>query len=360
MKKIVYVIGHIGNGGAERVISILANASIAEENIIITLFSNKQDYHLNSNVRVIYIDVTSIKNPAWRCVKRVLLLRKAFREISPDIIVSFLAIINMYTVLANLFTKQKVILSERNDPKHEPNSKVLRCLRNRLYKLRKENYFVFQTQYALECFNKKVAKKSRIIYNPIKSELPKRDEKNTEHIICTVARLEEDKNLQLLIRAFSIVSKSTDYILQIFGIGPQKDELLELCNELNITSKVYFMGFKKNVHEYIKKADMFVLPSNYEGISNAMIEALAIGIPTISTDSPAYGAREFIDSGYNGFLIECNSLEQLVEKMLWIIRHKQGANKLGENAVAIRNILGEDKIISEWKQYCLKVVRNGD
>ena len=62
MKKIVYVIGHMGNGGAERVISILANASIAEENIIITLFSNKQDYHLNSNVRVIYIDVTSIKN----------------------------------------------------------------------------------------------------------------------------------------------------------------------------------------------------------------------------------------------------------------------------------------------------------
>ncbi|MFQ6791393.1 MAG: glycosyltransferase [Thomasclavelia sp.] len=356
-KKIIYTIGQMGNGGAERVISILANASSKENEItIITLFSKQLDYKLNENVNYLFIDVSDLKNPLHRFFKRLFLIRKEINKISPDIIISFLSIVNIYILLSLLFSKYRIILCERNDPNHEPNGILKKLLRSFLYSIRKNNYFVFQTHYAQKYFNKKIQKKSCIIFNPIKKDLPV-VEKEPSNITC-VARLTEDKNIPLLINAYSKICRRYDCHLQIFGRGHLYENLVHLVNVLGITDKVEFMGFRSNVHQYMRNSKIFVLPSNYEGISNALIEAMAMGIPCISTDSPAYGARELIKNDVNGYLIECDNEKKLINCIVELLEDNEKWNRISINSYKIREILDEDKIVNQWNIFIKKVLKN--
>lgn len=356
-KKIIYTIGQMGNGGAERVISLLANANSKENEVtIIALFSDRIDYKLDKNISFIFIDVNKIKNPIHRFFKRILLIRKTIKKVSPDIIISFLSIINIYILLSMIFTKYKIILCERNDPNHEPKGDFKKKLRNFLYNARKNNYFVFQTHYAQKYFGKNVQKKSTIIYNPVKRNLPVVEKK--ANIITCVARLTEDKNIPLLINAFSKICFEYDCQLQIFGRGNLHNDLVNMVNALGIENKVSFKGFKSNVHEYMKYSKVFVLPSNYEGMSNALIEAMAMGIPSISTDSPAYGAREIMHNNVNGYLIECNNEEQLINCMISLLKDNEKWNMISKNAYKIRYTLDEDKIVAQWNIFIKRVLEN--
>lgn len=353
MKKIVFVIGSLADGGAERVISLLANKLCIEyEIIILTIFSNEKKYEIDDKVKLLSIDLDENDRGIKRNIKRIKKMRRFFLQSKPDIVISFLGIINIFSIISLLFTSQKLILSERNDPKHEPNSIYLRMLRTFLYHIRNNNYFVFQTDYAKNCFNNSLQKRSKIIYNPVKSCLPNYNMNNRENKIVTVARLEEDKNIPLLLNTFSFFHLNhPNYTLEIYGNGSKEKELKKLCVELNIDRYVKFQGFQSQVHQKIATASMFVLTSNYEGISNAMIESLAIGIPTIVTDCPAYGARLFIENGKNGFLVKVQDQNELLKDMLLIAENNELANKLSNNAKKIKLLLNEDTIIEQWNKF---------
>ena len=362
MKKIVFVIESLAGGGAERVVSILANdlARSGYDISILMIFEDVVKYHIDSKVNLKGIELEK-PHGLRRNIERLQKIRNEINKIKPDVVISFLSLVNIATISSLLLTKYPIILSERNDPKHEPASGKERLLRNLLYSLREKNYFVFQTEYAKKCFPKRIQRKITIIYNPLRTDLHDPYVGLRKNTIVCVARLQPDKNISLLLHAFARFHKKIpSYFLEIYGEGPLLDQLKKECKELEINHFVIFKGFVNNVDEMIVDSSMFVLPSNYEGISNAMIEAMAIGIPTISTDSPAYGARSFIKNGENGFLIGVNNEEELYNRMVDIAENLDLTNKFSCNAAKIRETLDEKIIKDQWIDFINICINSGD
>ena len=130
--------------------------------------------------------------------------------------------------------------------------------------------------------------------------------------------------------------------------GGLKDRLLKLTKEYGVEEKVYFPGYVENIHEVMVNSAVFALTSDYEGVSNSMIEALAIGIPTVCTDCRLGGARRFINNE-NGILIPVNDDRALCNALCEIVEKLQLAEKMSNNSVKIRKRLDLDRITLKWK-----------
>ncbi|HII4433465.1 glycosyltransferase [Clostridium perfringens] len=350
-RSITFIIGIMGNGGAERVVSILANYFI-NENIdinIITIYGDKIDYELDNRIKY-YPIVCKGKIKLFRYIERILKIRKNIKRANSDVVISFLADVNIQTLIASIFTRNKVIISERNDPYNDPSNKYIRKFRDIIYKL--GDGFVFQTVDAKNYFSKKIKGKSTIIENPIKNNLPQRYTGLRKKEIITISRLNPQKNLKLLIDSYYLISKEySDYILIIYGEGELRTELQEYVVELGLENKVRFPGFEKNIHSKIVDSSMFVLSSNYEGISNAMLEALAIGVPVIATDCPIGGAKMNIQSYKNGILVPIKNKVELYKAMKEIIENPELAENLSKNSVCIKEKLKEEVICKKWLSF---------
>ena len=348
MKKILFVIGTLDNGGAERVVSLLAGelSKRGYKVSILTIINGKVNYKLEDGVKVIHISLRG--KGIKRNLRRIIALRKEIRK--NDIVISFLAVINMATLLASIGLRKRVIISERNDPAKEPGNKYGRVVRNLMYKYFHCDLFVFQTNDACNYFSNSIKKKSVIIPNPI-IDLPEPFTGNRKKSIVTIARLEPQKNLKLLLKCFSTVSrKHPDYSLDIYGKGPQLNGLQEYARTLQIQEKVIFHGFVKNVHEEIRNAQLYVMSSDYEGISNGMLEALGLGLPVIATDCPIGGARMFIKNGVNGILVPVGNEKELTEAMFKLIEEPKIREKIGNSALDIRKKLNLQHIATLWER----------
>lgn len=348
MKKIVFVTGVLSDGGAERVISVIAD-SLANQGYdinILTIFGAKNDYLFNPRVNIVPLESKS-KNNVYSTIRKLRLMRREIKKINPDIIISFVAIINIYTIISTLFLSKKLIISERNDPYQNPENKYIRFLRNVLYLF--ADHIVFQTEDAKRYFSSKIQDKGSIIHNPLSSKLPNWEINNSEKVIITASRLTEQKNLPMLIDAFAMIENEfPNYTLKIFGIGDLREILVDYVKKIGLEKKINFQGFTENIHDEMSKASLFVLSSNYEGISNAMLEALAIGVPVISTDSPIGGAKMFIKDNYNGFLVKTGDTKGLASVMRKVLNDKNLAQSISYEAKKIQKILNKDEIINEW------------
>lgn len=354
MKRVVFVIGVLSDGGAERVISVLAKqfVSMGYKVDIATIYGDRNDYIEDSSIGIKPI-IHETKNKLFRAIEIIFKLRKFIKRKNPDLVISFVAIVNLYTILSCFFLKVRLIVSERNDPYQNPESKPLRKLRNLLYRFC--DGYVFQTDDAKRYFSNNIQKKGTVIPNPITSELPYWDRSNTEKVIISACRLVKQKNLPMMIHAFERLKKEfPEYKLKIYGIGELREELLSLINEIGLTDDISLPGFSINIHKEMVKSELFVLSSNYEGISNSMLEALAIGVPVVTTDSPTGGARMFIQSGENGILTDVGDTNQLFKAMKQIISDKQFASNLSKEATKVRNELSSEIIAKKWNEYIVR------
>ena len=141
----------------------------------------------------------------------------------------------------------------------------------------------------------------------------------------------------MLIDAFSIFEKEyPDYTLHFYGKGPLEKELINQVKQLELENKVVFHGFSTKVDEEIRESSMFVLSSNYEGVSNSMVEALALGIPAIATDCPIGGCKMYIKHGENGLLVPVGDEKALAEAMKNVAADPELAKKMSQNARKVR------------------------
>lgn len=351
MKKILFVIGTLSSGGAERVVSVLAE-ELSRKGYdigITTVYNNKNDYISNKNIKLISIK-HRFRNRVFRALEIIIGLRNIIRREKSDIIISFVWQVNIYTILSNLFMKKKLIVSERNDPYHDPQNRYLARIRDFLYRFC--NGFVFQTKNARMYFAARIQKKSVIISNPIKIDLPFWNEKESEKTIITACRLTKQKNLPLLFEAFkNLLNEFPDYQLKIFGNGELHEQLSEKISAMDLSKKIQLVGFSNNIHNEMASASLFVMSSDYEGVSNSMLEALAIGVPVISTDSPTGGARMFIKSGKNGILTEVGNCNELTMAIKHILSDKKHAIRISYEARKIREKLAPQKIAEKWIEY---------
>lgn len=162
-------------------------------------------------------------------------------------------------------------------------------------------------------------------------------------------RLEEQKNHVMLLHAFrDFVQKYPDYILHLYGVGPLEQELRALAEELRIGKSVVFEGFHEDILNEIRDAGMYVLSSDYEGISNSLLEAMGIGLPVISTDCPCGGSRMCIQDGVNGLLTPVGEAGALRAAMEKIAGSEALAANLGKAAVEVRSKFSLQSIAGQW------------
>jgi glycosyltransferase involved in cell wall biosynthesis len=170
--------------------------------------------------------------------------------------------------------------------------------------------------------------------------------------IVSAGRLTSQKNFALLIEGFAkIANKHPDYKLVIYGDGPQKGKLQRLTKDLGISEKVEFPGYVNDFGDYIIDASLFVMSSNFEGMPNALMEAMALGLPCISTDCPSGGPKFLIKNGINGFLIPVGDVDKLANIIDLVLSDKKLSQKVGENAYSILEELSNEKIYQNWENY---------
>lgn len=286
--KILFTTGCMNEGGAERVVANLANAFAKDNEVsIVITINDTSKYELNSDILFYSLDEDKVpKNIVLKNVKRMKNFKKIIKCFKPDIIVSFLPEPSYRALLLSFFNKIPVIVSVRNDPKVEYKSLKDKILMRLLYPL--ASGFVFQTKEAQEFFNKKIQDKSIIIPNPVdKQFIERKYEGDNSNKIVSVGRLEEQKNHEMLIKAYARVEKELpEYKLIIYGEGKLREKLEEVIKTYNLQEKVFLPGVEREIVGKICDARLFILSSNYEGMPNALMEAMALGIPSISTDCP--------------------------------------------------------------------------
>lgn len=349
--KLLFFITSLGSGGAERVISILSNElSKRGHNVHIGIITNRNVcYSIRKEVCMHYLDCENdLKFANYRRIfRRIIKIRKLIKDLAPDCIISFMAETNIDVCFAMLGMDVPLIVSERNDPAIDPVSKLKQWIRKIAYCI--PSYFIFQTPDAQTYFSKRIQCKSSIILNPLADNLPLPCNDEREKRIVSVGRLHPQKNIPFLLRAFSIFSiDNPDYILEIYGEGPLEEQLKKMVNEMNLQDKVVFNGFCKDVHKRIFKASMFILSSDYEGMPNALLEAMAMGIPCISTDCPCGGPRMLIEHKYNGQLIPIGNEMKMIQAMEYYANNEEQANLIGKKASEVNKRAHVLTIVEQW------------
>ena len=355
---ILFSLGTMTSGGAERVVSILANKLVENgHNVEILLYYDAPIwYELHPNV-VIQNDEDFIGNA--NPLKHILFRHKYFKQSKADLIVSFIAPINMINIVASVGTGKKIIVADRNDPRYTPFNPAVRYLRNFLYRF--SDGVVLQSTQNKAYFSSAIQKKSRIIMNPVDLEkqigaalkAPKRNE------IVSVARVIEQKNPDVLIKAFYEFQKlHPEYSLTMYGNGNKIESMKDMAKELGIGEKVNIPGAVQDVFEKIKYAKMFVLASKFEGMPNALIEAMCLGIPVISTK--VSGAVDLIHNGENGLLVDCNDVSQLYSAMLQYAENEDEATAYAKEAIKTADLLSVNKITAEWLDFIESIVTKQD
>lgn len=345
MDSITFVCPHLGKGGAERVMSILIRnyVKIGWRVQLILLYEDFIEYPIPDAVEKVFLNLSRRHTPLTLLSR----WKKIRAAVTGDVVVAFLYSAIRDTAFSMTGADKKLIISDRSDPANEPPGKIQQFARTLSY------YFVdrivFQTQDAKDYFPRAIQKKGVIIPNPVSSGLPEANPEDAEKIIVAAGRLEPQKNFPLLIRSFAKLSAEfPDYRLQIYGRGYLEEELKDLTHTLKIADKVDFPGFVTDIHERMRRASVYVSSSDYEGISNSMLEAMAMGVPTICTDCPVGGARETITDGVNGILFPVGDEEALYRAMKKILSDKAFAQTLSANSMRIKDSLSEEAIFERW------------
>ncbi|MEK5066213.1 glycosyltransferase [Cytobacillus sp. FSL R5-0596] len=343
--RIAFILGGMGNGGAERVVSILANhyASCGKKVDILTLLSPNCTYHLGPNVRLICLAKEG-ESRKLQIFNWIFKLKKYYKEYRPYRMVSFFAKINIVVMIAFLRNIGDIIVSERNDPSKDGRGIAVKFLTNLLYP--KTKRVIFQTKWAQSCFSKRVISNSDIVYNPIKQISSQRVDITTD--IVNVGKLLDQKNHKLLISAFHKISKEfPENKLVIYGEGEKRKELENLIESFGLKGRVQLPGWTSEVHQKMASSQFFVLSSNYEGFSNALLEAMMIGVPCITTDCA--GSNELIKNNVNGLITPVGCLEELVAAMRTMLGNPQLAEKLAEQGKKDVQKFSVDRVIGRWE-----------
>lgn len=381
------------SGGVGRVISLLSHQFLHNKCECLVMCLRESDKttknHINQSVSFSVLESQSLKVyqkliklmiKAWssmlcrfcECIKQsnsdyglvfkffylhyehIIALRKFIKKQQIDTVIAFLnEPIFMATLSKN--KNSRLIISERNDPQKFESTKTTMAFIRKMYP--KADCMVFQSPDAMQWYSEHSNVKGRVIFNPIKPDLPERHTGERKRSIVNFCRISTQKNLNLLVESFAMfLHKHPDYELYIYGdaVGNGAEGYIESVKskvqELHISDKVHILPAKSDIHNLVLDFAMFVSSSDYEGMSNSMLEAMAIGLPTICTDCPAGGARAIIKDHENGILVPVNNAEAMCKAMGEVAENPALAEKLSINGTKIKEELAVDKIVNQWME----------
>lgn len=361
--EITLVISSLSVGGAERVVSNLANflADIGH-NVTVLTVSGKISYKINQNVKRICLgDETKSKLPKPMLnLKRLYNLNKFFRKTKTDLVVTFLPRLTFLLTKQRARIKAPLIIAERSDPQKYFLQLSKRHADFRKYYAKGDGY-VFQTEDARKFYEEEGidVSMSTVIPNAINPEfiLPPYQGKR-EKVIIGMGRFTAQKNFEMLIRAFAKVADSIkDYNLVIYGEGEKRETLERLISSLGLEDRVKLPGYTTDVVPMLQKGSLFVLSSDFEGMPNALAEAMALGVPCISTDCPVGGPKYLIE-GNNGILVPVGDEDAMAEAILKVLRNPELAESMSHEARKVCERLEPGRVYGEWNNFFEKVVND--
>lgn len=347
MNKIAILISSLKRGGAERVTVRLAEyfVKMGIQCDIITLHNPSKNEYLIPN------GVKRLCNGGNSIVK----LRHRIKCSAPDLLLVMDTPLCMFAIPACMGLKIKTVVSERNAPAQFSGKKITKYL-SRFF-MKYADGFVFQTEEAKRFYNKKINGRGKVIPNPLfTSDIPNPYTGTREKTIVAVGRLVQQKNHSLLIDAFDrIKTDFPDYKVIIYGEGTLRQELEKKIADLDLIDRIELQGNKSNVLELIRKSSLFVMPSDFEGMPNALIEALALGLPCISTDCPCGGPAYLIKNDINGVLVPTRDVNALENALRDLLSHPEKASRLARQAVEVRSELDIAAVGKLWLEYLKEI-----
>ncbi len=351
--KIFLVISSLKQGGAERVMSELANEFLKKghEVHLCILVRGEYFYPLDSNILV--HDLGFVNNGPIRKItgeiKVFFKLRALLKSVEPDFVLSFMSKYNVFTIIASSFLNINVFVSDRSNPRKKL-PYLTASLRRLTYRF--ATGIVAQTTLAKELIEAETGNKNvQVISNPLR-ELASHPEIRRKHIVLNVGRMVPEKGQKYLLEAFSKI-KNNDWELVILGDGPLRNDLIIQAQELNISNRIQMPGSVKNVDEWLARSSIFAFPSVSEGFPNALVEAMAAGVPCVSFNCDA-GPRDIIKDKINGYLVSIYDVDTFSEQLENLMENKELRTAIGKEAIKIREKLEIEKITNYYLTFCTK------
>lgn len=351
MMKLTFVTATLTSGGSERVMSIVANKMQERgyEVEIICLNDQIVFYPINEGIKITHVEVEA---GTKSLPKKLCWFRKHIQKTQPDVVIAFMVSVYTVTLLALIGIDIPVISSVRNDPAYSNLRKKI----TRKLLLPRSAHVVVQTQQIKKFFNKSIQNMTTVIYNPVNEKVFKLQPSKKENRIISVGRLYPQKDQKTMIEAFAKVSEHhPDWQLVIFGEGPERKALELLVERLKVKDKVYMPGRSENIIDELNKSKIFCLSSIYEGMSNALVEAICVGLPIVTTK--VSGTEELIQDGKNGFTVNIGDKESMAKALTKIIEDENLQNQFAEKNKAQAIKFETNTIVNQWEVLVNSVVR---
>lgn len=301
MKKIICYIDSMQMGGAQRVMANLTKHFV-DSNVNVILVNDIvpvpgiPEYTIDKKVRRVYLDADRVKKSGLKKnLYRIMALRGLVKREKPDVVLSFIGPPNIRMLVATLGLKTRKIVSVRNDPSKEYGLGKKKILARQIFNL--ADACVFQTDDAANYFSERLQRKSTVIFNPVNEVFYNTERCPDEKTIIMVGRLNEQKNYSMAIKAFKLIAnKYPSLAMNIYGEGELRDCIQRQIDKVGLNERVFLKGRTDSIEQKLLSAVIFVMTSDYEGMPNALMEAMALGIPCVSTDCPCGGPRMIIGS----------------------------------------------------------------
>lgn len=359
--RLMFITASISYGGASKMLCFVAE-SLSKRGHEVCVANLNNTVNVTDYERTLAKDIILKRVCANNRVEEFLGLVRITKEYKPDAIIAFLGFPNFYASIIGKILRIPAIISERGDPiRTQAKSRVKRFIFNKVINL--ADGAVFQTDGAMKYYGKRLQTCGTIIPNPI-FVTDQFDEINEdrEKTIVSVGRLDnEQKRYDVMLKAFSLFVKSfPEYTLKIYGRGTDEDIIKSWVDaDSSIRDRVLFLGLTQNPMHDIAHDGIFVITSDYEGISNALLEAMAMGLPCVSTDHTPGGARLLIQDHVNGLLAPIGDYVEIAKQLEVFANDKVLAAQCGKEARKVIERFNPDKIIDSWERYVIKISNMG-
>lgn len=341
--RIIFIISQLTGGGAEREVVAFANELVrmGEESCIVCIHNVEDDYIVDKRVHRYWLPSSHISVRAIRKLVNLFSMVSQLRKIRGDALLPVYVPHNYYfwLFLATVFSKTRLVYTVRGNPYREIPKRKDRLKKE--WACRFADAVWIQTDAQRQFFPKSIQRKMFKVHNildPLFLEIPRKSSREIKHFI-SVGRLHPQKNQRLLVEAFGQMIQrigNADVTLTIYGQSRKsyyetEKELKTLICKLKLEDRIFLPGRVKDIEKKYEAADAFVFSSDYEGLPNALMEAMAAGLPCISTNCPT-GPADLITNGENGLLVPVGDKDAMTNAMEYLVYHPQEANRLGQSA----------------------------